>query len=149
MIKIFSDGACSGNPGPGAYGTIIQLDDGSEEILSGYAPQTTNNRMEMMGVIAGLEFFKDPIHCIVITDSQYVTKGVTEWMPKWVKNNWNSRVSKSEVKNVDLWKRIHKLVNFHTVELEWVRGHQGHPENERCDAIARQTILDEKSQNAY
>jgi ribonuclease HI len=140
MIEIYSDGACSGNPGPGAYGTIIRKEDGSEEELSGYHPHTTNNRMEMMGAIAGLEYFKTPIKCLIVTDSQYVSKGITEWLPGWVKNNWRSKVSKSEVKNVDLWKRIYALVQKHDVKLEWVRGHDGHPENERCDEIARNLI---------
>jgi ribonuclease HI len=145
MIKIFSDGACSGNPGPGAYATLITHEDGSEDVLSGFDPQTTNNRMEMMGAIAGLEFFKNPIECLLVTDSQYVSKGVTEWLPGWIKNKWRSKVSKSPIKNVDLWKRLHVLVNHHTVEMLWVRGHDGHPENERCDEIARNLIKENTS----
>lgn len=145
MIKIYSDGACSGNPGPGAYGTIIQFDDGSEVELSDFHPATTNNRMEMMGAIAGLEYFKDPIQCVLITDSQYVSKGITQWLPGWIRNNWRSKVSKTQIKNIDLWKRIHALTHFHRVTPEWIRGHQGHPENERCDAIARTLIKKNRS----
>src|SRR3989338_6725510 len=136
MVTIFSDGACSGNPGPGAYAAIIRSKDGTEHVIADFEDHTTNNRMEMMAVIAALEHFKKPIHCTVVTDSQYVSKGITEWMPKWIKNQWRSKVSKEEVKNVDLWKRLNQLTQFHAVELQWIRGHSGHPENERCDEIA-------------
>lgn len=140
MIKIFSDGACFGNPGPGAYATLIHWEDGEEKVLTSFEPNTTNNRMELMAVIAGLSFFKDPIECIVISDSQYVTKGISEWMPSWVKNNWHSKVSRKPIKNVELWKELHELLQKHHVHTEWVRGHTGHPENERCNDLAQDLI---------
>ncbi len=140
MVKIFSDGACLGNPGPGSYGTLIQLESGEELTLSGFSQQTTNNKMEMMGVIAGLSHFKTPITCSVTTDSQYVSKGMTEWLPKWVQNNWRSKVSRAPIKNKELWEQIHELLQFHQIHVYWTRGHVGHPENERCHELAQEVL---------
>lgn len=144
-IQIFSDGACFGNPGPGAFATLIRFEDGREKVLTGYEPQTTNNRMELRGVITGLAYFTQPISCLVVTDSQYVSKGITEWMPKWVKNHWRSKVTRTQIKNLDLWQQLYQLTQTHTVRLKWVRGHAGHPENERCNDIAQHVIRKKKS----
>jgi len=138
-IQIFSDGACSGNPGPGGYGTVMRYRDHVKE-LSGYAPDTTNNRMEMLGAIAGLESLKKPCKVIMTTDSQYVCKGMTEWLSGWKKKGWiNSQ--RKPVMNRDLWERLDAAVNGHQVTWCWVKGHAGHPENERCDELARQAII--------
>jgi ribonuclease HI len=139
-VEIFSDGACSGNPGPGGYGTILRYGPHEKE-LSGYDAETTNNRMEMMGAIVGLESLKKPCHVIMTTDSQYVCKGMTEWLAGWKKKGWKNS-QKKEVLNRDLWERLDKAVNGHTVEWRWVKGHAGHTENERCDELARQAITD-------
>lgn len=133
-VKIFTDGACSGNPGPGGWGAILQS-KGSEKELSGGEKDSTNNRMEMMAVIAALEAIKRPCHVTVTTDSQYVMKGMLEWLPGWKKRGWKT-ASKQPVKNVDLWQRLEQAASPHTLEWEWVRGHQGHPENERADELA-------------
>ncbi|MDT8370913.1 MAG: ribonuclease HI [Gammaproteobacteria bacterium] len=133
-VKIFSDGACSGNPGPGGWGAILQA-KGTEKELSGGEKNSTNNRMEMMAVIAALEAIKRPCHVTVTTDSQYVMKGMLEWLPGWKKRGWKT-ASKQPVKNVDLWQRLDQAALPHKLEWEWVRGHQGHPENERADELA-------------
>jgi ribonuclease HI len=138
MIEIFSDGACSGNPGPGGYGTILRCGDKTRE-LSGYAAETTNNRMELLGAIYGLEALTRPCCVRVTTDSEYVKKGITEWIDKWVKQGWKNS-QKKPVANRDLWERLLELTQQHTVEWHWVRGHAGHTENERCDALARAAI---------
>lgn len=138
LIEIFSDGACSGNPGPGGYGTILRSGDQLRE-LSGYAPQTTNNRMEMLGAIAGLEALKRPCRVRLTTDSQYLVKGMTEWIHGWQKKGWRNS-KKEEVLNRDLWERLLELSRKHQVEWVWVRGHNGHAENERCDELARAAI---------
>jgi len=133
-VEIFTDGACSGNPGPGGWGTILRS-KGVEKELSDGEKDTTNNRMEMMAVIAGLEALTQPCEVKVVTDSQYVMKGMQEWLPGWKKRGWKT-ASKQPVKNVDLWQRMEKAAEKHTLEWEWVRGHQGHVENERADALA-------------
>ncbi|MBE0438782.1 MAG: ribonuclease HI [Gammaproteobacteria bacterium] len=133
-VKIFTDGACSGNPGPGGWGAILQS-KGTEKELSGGEKESTNNRMEMMAVIAALEAIKRPCHVTVTTDSQYVMKGMQEWLPGWKKRGWKT-ASKQPVKNVDLWQRLEQAALPHKLEWEWVRGHQGHPENERADELA-------------
>ncbi len=138
IVEIFSDGACSGNPGPGGYGTILRWGDTVKE-LSGFDPQTTNNRMELMGAIAGLEALKRPCRVHLTTDSEYLKKGMTEWIQGWVKRGWKNS-QKKEVANRDLWERLLELADKHTVEWHWVRGHAGHPENERCDELAREAI---------
>ena len=134
-VEIFCDGACSCNPGPGGYGAILRY-SGHEKELSGGERETTNNRMELGGAIAALESLKRPCRVVLTTDSQYLVKGMTEWLAGWVKKGWiNSR--KEPVLNRDLWERLLALANVHSIEWVWVRGHDGHPENERCDELAR------------
>ena len=134
QVEIFTDGACSGNPGPGGWGTIIRA-KGTEKELSGAEKDTTNNRMEMMAVIVGLEALQRACQVKITTDSQYVMKGMMEWLPGWKKRNWVT-AGKKAVKNVDLWQRLEKAAQGHELEWEWVRGHQGHVENERADQLA-------------
>ncbi len=133
-VEIFTDGACSGNPGPGGWGAILRA-RGTEKELSGSEKQTTNNRMEMMAVIAALEALKRPCRVTITTDSQYVMKGMTEWLPGWKAKNWKTAARKP-VKNAELWQRLDKAIAPHEVKWEWVRGHNGHPENERADELA-------------
>ncbi len=133
-VEIFTDGACSGNPGPGGWGAILRS-KGIEKELSGGEKDTTNNRMEMMAVISALEALTQPCNVKIVTDSQYVMKGMLEWLPSWKKRNWKT-AAKKPVKNVDLWQRIEKATERHALEWEWVRGHQGHEGNERADALA-------------
>lgn len=138
LVEIFSDGACSGNPGPGGWGTILRF-NGRQKELSGYEPETTNNRMELSGAIAGLEALKRPCRVRVTTDSEYVKKGMTEWIDGWVRRGWvNSQ--KKPVANRDLWERLLQAAGPHQVQWCWVRGHAGHAENERCDELAREAI---------
>lgn len=139
LVEIFSDGACSGNPGPGGWGTILRY-GGAVRELSGYEADTTNNRMELEGAIAGLEALKRPCRVRLTTDSEYVKKGMTEWIQGWVRRGWvNSQ--KKPVANRDLWERLLELTRIHQVEWHWVRGHAGHAENERCDELAREAIV--------
>ena len=133
-VEIFTDGACSGNPGPGGWGAIMRT-KGIEKELSGGEKDTTNNRMEMMAVIAALEALQRGCRVKITTDSQYVMKGMLEWLPGWKKRNWQTAAEKP-VKNIDLWKRLEKAAETHQLEWEWVRGHQGHVENERADQLA-------------
>ena len=135
QVYIFSDGACSGNPGPGGYGVILRC-DGREKELSGGEPQTTNNRMELMGVITGLEALKYPCKVMVQTDSKYVVDGIEKgWAKSWKRNNW-IKGDKKPALNSDLWDRLLKLLEIHEVKFTWIKGHAGHPENERCDRLA-------------
>lgn len=137
-IELYSDGACSGNPGVGGWGTILRSGD-TEKELSGAEWETTNNRMEMTAAIRGLEALKRPCDVVVTTDSQYLVKGMTEWLPGWVRKGWvNSK--KEPVLNRDLWERLQELSKIHRVQWAWIRGHNGHAENERCDALARGAI---------
>ncbi len=137
-VELFTDGACSGNPGPGGWGAILRW-RGRERELSGGEAATTNNRMELMAVIAGLEALTRPCPVDVYTDSQYVQKGISEWMPGWKARGWRT-ADKKPVKNVDLWQRLDAAAAPHTVRWHWVRGHAGHPENERADRLARAAI---------
>jgi ribonuclease HI len=138
IVEIFTDGACSGNPGPGGYGAILKYGDRIKEV-SGCENDTTNNRMELMSVIAAFRQLKKPCIIKVISDSAYVIKGMTEWMPGWIKKNWvNSR--KEPVLNRDLWELLLNLSAPHQVEWIWIKGHNGHQENERCDELARKAI---------
>ena len=138
IVEIFADGACSGNPGPGGYGTILRYGKREKEIL-GYCPNTTNNRMELMAVIEGLETLKRPSRVRIFTDSNYVFKGITTWINTWIKRNWlNSQ--KRPVLNRDLWERLFKVSKRHQIEWRWIKSHEGHPENERCDKLAKQAI---------
>ncbi|MBW1668438.1 MAG: ribonuclease HI [Deltaproteobacteria bacterium] len=139
IVQIFADGACSGNPGPGGYGAILKYGDKVKEI-SGCSPRTTNNRMEMMAVIESLKLIKKPSDIVIITDSNYVVKGMTDWVNGWRKKGWlNSR--KKPVLNRDLWQEILKLSKPHNIEWKWIKGHNGHKENERCDELARKAIV--------
>ena len=143
-VEIFTDGACSGNPGPGGWGAIMRS-KGIEKELSGGERDSTNNRMEMMAVIVALESLTRPCSVKITTDSQYVMKGMMEWLPGWKKRNWKT-AGRKPVKNVDLWKRMEQAAQTHELEWEWVRGHQGHPENERADQLAV-AARDEAAQN--
>ncbi len=138
VVEIFSDGACSGNPGPGGWGTLLRWDGHTKE-LSGYEARTTNNRMEIMAAIAGLEALKRPCRVRVTTDSQYLYKGITEWIHGWRQKGWKSS-KREEIANRDLWERLLESTVKHQVEWHWVRGHNGHPENKRCDELARAAI---------
>ncbi len=130
IVEIYTDGACSGNPGPGGWGAILRY-NGVEKELSGGERDTTNNRMEMMAAIAGLEALKKASTVKIYTDSKYVQQGVTEWMEGWKKKGWPARI-----KNQDLWKRLDLSLEKHDVKFVWIKGHAGHPENERADALA-------------
>lgn len=134
-VYIYSDGACSGNPGPGGYGVILRC-EGKEMELSGGEKDTTNNRMELMGVITGLEALKYPCKVIFQTDSKYVVDSVTKgWARSWKKNNW-VKSDKKPALNSDLWERLLALLDKHDVTFTWIKGHAGHAENERCDKLA-------------
>ena len=130
QITLFSDGSALGNPGPGGYGTIL-LYNAKERILRGGEAHTTNNRMELLGVIEGLRALKEPCQVEVISDSSYVVKGINEWLQNWLKRDFK------KVKNPDLWQEYLKVSQQHSVVATWVKGHAGHEENERCDDIAR------------
>ena len=140
IIYIYSDGACKGNPGAGGWGALLVTDGHRKEICGG-EPNTTNNRMEMTAVIRALESLKRPSTVEVHTDSQYVQKGISEWMPGWKRRNWRTADGKP-VKNQDLWLQLDALSQLHRIEWKWVRGHAGHPENERADALANLGVLE-------
>ncbi len=138
-IHIYSDGACKGNPGAGGWGALLVTDGHRKEICGGEA-DTTNNRMEMTAVIRALESLKRPSTVEVHTDSQYVQKGISEWMAGWKRRNWRTADGKP-VKNQDLWLQLDSLSQLHRIKWKWVKGHAGHPENERADALANQGVL--------
>jgi ribonuclease HI len=138
IVEIYTDGACSGNPGPGGWGALLRY-NGHEKELCGGEAETTNNRMEMMAVIKALEALKKPSQVKIYTDSKYVMQGITEWLEGWKARGWKT-ASKKPVKNQDLWQEIDLVVNKHSVKFEWVKGHAGHPENERADELARSGI---------
>jgi ribonuclease HI len=138
LVTIHTDGACSGNPGPRGWGAILEY-NGHEKELSGAEPETTNNRMELMAAIAALEALKRTSDVRLVTDSVYVRDGVTKWIHGWKKNGWKT-AAKKPVKNEDLWRRLDAVASKHRVEWEWVKGHAGHPENERADQLARDAI---------
>ena len=134
-VEIFTDGACSGNPGPGGYGVILRFGEHTKE-LSGGEHETTNNRMELTGVITGLAAFKEPCEVTLTTDSKYVVDSITKgWVYGWQKKGW-IKSDKKPALNVDLWKQLLPLLEKHKVNFVWVKGHAGHPENERCDQLA-------------
>ncbi|MEX0752939.1 MAG: ribonuclease HI [Xanthobacteraceae bacterium] len=137
-VIIHTDGACSGNPGPGGWGAILTFGDHEKE-LKGGEPVTTNNRMELMAAIAALEALKFPCVVELHTDSQYLRSGITEWIKKWKGNGWRT-ADKKPVKNVDLWRRLEEALKHHQVRWHWVKGHAGHPMNERADQLAREAI---------
>ena len=135
IVTIYTDGACSGNPGPGGWGAILRYGEHTKE-LSGGEPSTTNNRMEMMAVIVGLEALNRPCRVEVYSDSQYVVNAFNQhWIEGWIKKGWK-RGKNEEVKNVDLWKRLLEAKKNHEVTFHWIKGHAGHPQNERCDELA-------------
>ncbi len=137
-VEIFCDGACKGNPGPGGWGVILRY-RGVEKELWGGEPATTNNRMELTALIRGLQALKRPARVSITTDSQYLMRGITEWIAQWKRNGWRT-ASKAPVKNQDLWQALDAALVPHQVEWRWVRGHTGHPENERADALANRGI---------
>ena len=137
-VEVYADGACRGNPGPGGWGVLLRA-AGHERELHGGEPATTNNRMELTAVIRALEALAPGSRVRVYTDSQYVQKGITEWIHDWKRRGWRTAGRKA-VKNVDLWMRLDELARGHEVEWHWVRGHAGHPENERADALANKGI---------
>jgi len=135
-VKLFTDGACKGNPGPGGWAFILQHPaSGKSQDGSGGEAHTTNNRMELMGVIRGLELLRLPLTVDLYSDSQYVLKGLREWMAGWKRSGWRT-ADHQPVKNQDLWMRLDELKSMHTLRFNWIRGHSGHPENERCDRMA-------------
>lgn len=138
-IEIFTDGACSGNPGIGGWAALLRYKDIEKE-LSGGEVETTNNRMELTAVIEALKALKTVCNITLYTDSKYVMSGITEWMPNWKRNNWKTANKKGNVKNVDLWLQLDELIRQHEIRWVWVKGHNGHPENERVDTLARQEV---------
>jgi ribonuclease HI len=136
--EIFTDGACRGNPGPGGWGVLLRH-NGHEKTLYGAESMTTNNRMELMAAIMGLESLKRPCRVRITTDSQYVQKGIQEWLAGWKQRGWKTAARKP-VKNVDLWQRLDAAASRHAIRWHWVRGHSGHPENELADALANRAI---------
>jgi ribonuclease HI len=142
-VYIYTDGACSGNPGKGGWGAILKFRGHIKE-LSGYDPDTTNNRMELMGAIKGLQALKKPCDVVLITDSRYVQQGINEWVNGWIARGWKT-ASNQPVKNVELWKMLVAERDRHTsIDWQWVKGHAGHPENERADELATSAVKNEK-----
>ena len=139
MVEIFTDGACRGNPGPGGWGVLLRYNGHEKELYGGEA-NTTNNRMELMAAIKALESLtRQPCEVQLTTDSEYVRKGITEWITNWKARGWRT-ANKKPVKNADLWQRLDTLASQHQVEWHWVKGHSGHPENERADQLANKGI---------
>ena len=137
-VTIYTDGACLGNPGPGGWAALVIAGDTVRE-LSGYEPQTTNNRMELQAAVEALRAVPDGTDIDLHTDSQYLRTGMAEWLDRWKRNGWRT-ADKKPVKNVDLWQDLDALAQRHTVRWHWLRGHSGHPENERCDELANDAI---------
>jgi ribonuclease HI len=138
IVDIYTDGACSGNPGPGGWGAILRWGDVEKEMCGG-EPGTTNNRMELLAAIVALETLKRPVKVRLHTDSQYLRDGITKWIHGWKAKGWQT-ADRKPVKNVDLWQRLDEAARRHDIEFHWVRGHAGHPENERADALARRGL---------
>ncbi len=138
VVEVYTDGACSGNPGPGGWGAVLGWQGATREI-SGGAAATTNNRMELMAAIAALESFTRPVTVHIHTDSTYVKDGITQWIHRWKRNGWKT-ANKKPVKNEDLWRRLDEALARHDVSWHWVKGHAGHPGNERADALARAAV---------
>ncbi len=133
-VEIWTDGSCLGNPGPGGYGAILAYQGKRKELAAGYL-QTTNNRMELLATIVALNALKSPCSVTLTTDSTYVKNGITQWIHNWRKNNWRT-AAKQPVKNVDLWQALDAAIAPHQINWQWVKGHSGHPENDRCDELA-------------
>lgn len=138
MVEIFTDGACRGNPGPGGWGAILKYNGHKKEIFGG-ENHTTNNRMELMAAIMGLESLKKPCRVQLTTDSKYVKDGISQWIVNWKKRGWKT-ANKKPVKNDDLWRRLDAATNIHDIQWLWVKGHSGHPENEKADELANRGI---------
>ncbi|MDX9874261.1 MAG: ribonuclease HI [Spongiibacteraceae bacterium] len=138
VVEIFTDGACKGNPGPGGWGAVLRYGT-VEKSLYGSEPLTTNNRMELMATIEALAALREPCHVKLTTDSQYVRKGITEWLANWKRRGWKT-AGKQPVKNVDLWQRLDQEAARHKIEWHWIKGHSGHRENEMADALANRAI---------
>ncbi len=138
-VEIFTDGACSGNPGPGGWGALLRCREVEKE-LSGGEKETTNNRMELTAVIRALQALKTSCNITLYTDSKYVMDGVTRWLPNWKNNGWKTSNKKTPVKNIDLWQQLDQMVGAHEIRWVWVKGHAGHCENERVDELARNAI---------
>jgi ribonuclease HI len=137
-VLIHTDGGCRGNPGPGAWAAVLRS-NGKERELVGSELRTTNNRMELMAAIKALEALKRPCRVRLVTDSEYVRRGISEWLPRWVEKGWRT-AGKKPVLNRDLWEKLHSLNQVHQVIWEWVAGHAGHPDNERCDRLVNETL---------
>jgi len=137
-VTIYSDGSCEPNPGPGGWAALLRF-EGHEKELSGSDPQTTNNRMELTAAVEALKALKRPCRVMLYTDSEYLKRGITEWLPRWQARNW--RRKGGELANVDLWQALAEAVQAHQIEWRWVRGHAGHTENERVDRLAKQAII--------
>ncbi|NUS59677.1 MAG: ribonuclease HI [Lysobacter sp.] len=135
QVEVHTDGACLGNPGPGGYAALLRYKGHEREIVGG-EELTTNNRMELMAAISGLESLSEPCTIVLFTDSQYVKQGINDWMPNWVRRNWKTAAG-DPVKNRDLWERLHAAVQRHSIDWRWVKGHSGDPDNERVDQLAR------------
>ena len=140
QVQAFTDGACSGNPGPGGWGAVLQFGDRERELYGG-ADDTTNNRMELTAAIEALKALKEPCEVSLTTDSTYVKDGITQWLVNWKKNGWKTAARKA-VKNQDLWQQLDDQASRHRIEWRWVKGHSGHPENERADALANRGMDD-------
>lgn len=138
LVEIYTDGACRGNPGPGGWGAILRFNDTEKELYGGEA-LTTNNRMELLAAIRALEALKRPCRVRLTTDSKYVQQGISEWLPNWKRRNWKT-AGRQPVKNVDLWQQLDALAAPHDIDWQWVKGHAGHPENERADRLANRAI---------
>lgn len=139
-VEIYTDGACKGNPGPGGWGAVLTC-EGRERELCGGEPETTNNRMELTAVIEALRALRQPSHVTLHTDSQYVQKGITEWIHSWKAKGWRT-AARAPVKNVDLWKALDELASQHRIDWRWVKGHAGHDGNERADALANRGVVE-------
>ena len=139
VVDIFTDGSCSGNPGPGGWGAILRFRDSTREI-QGFEPATTNNRMELMAAIRAIEALSQPAKARLYTDSTYLKDGITTWLANWKAKGWKT-ANRKPVKNQDLWKRLEAALAIHSVEWHWVKAHAGHPENERADELARLACL--------
>jgi ribonuclease HI len=137
-VWIYTDGACRGNPGPGGWGALLRYGEHEKEIYGAEA-ETTNNRMELMAAIRALESLSRPCEVTVVTDSQYLRKGITEWLPQWKRRGWKT-ADKQPVKNQDLWERLERAIHTHQVQWDWIKGHSGHPDNERADQLANRAI---------
>jgi len=136
QVSIYTDGSCLGNPGPGGYGVVIEYGPHRKELSGGYR-LTTNNRMELLAAIKGLQALKRPCSVVLTTDSQYLRQGIQQWIHKWKQNGWRT-AARSAVKNADLWQQLDHETQRHHIQWNWVKAHQGHPQNERCDELARQ-----------